>query len=84
MKTRKDRLDLLVKETKHFRNPETQEKENAMDDFLYFVDYECELDTSKEIRDYIQDLVNRYVGYNIEKVKAGEQEMLFRWTGITK
>lgn len=77
---KKYRQEKLIEQVKIYRNPETQTKEDAMDDFLFYVDRDCELDIPTEIRDYLQDLVNRYLAYDIEKVKQGELELLAKWT----
>ena len=62
-----------------FRSPETEAKETAMDDFMFWLQHDCELEVSKEHMDDLQNLINLYVGYDIDKVKAGELEMLQAW-----
>jgi len=74
----KYKQEKLIEHVKTYRNPETEQKENAMDDFLYFVDRVSNTELSKEFRENLQVFVNEYVGYDIDKVKAGEKAMLER------
>lgn len=62
-----------------YRKPETEEKENALDDFLFWLDHDSEEELGKNSRDDLQSLINNYVGYDIDKVKQGELLMLERW-----
>ena len=67
-----------------FRNPETEQKENALDDFMFWLEHDCELEVSKEDMNDLQNLINLYVGYDIDKVKQGELEMLEKWNNLSK
>ena len=66
-----------------FRSPETEAKESAMDDFMFWLEHDCELEVSKEDLNDLQNLINLYVGYDIDKVKQGELEMLQTWKDAT-
>lgn len=73
----KDRLASDEYHALIYRNPETEAKENIMDDFLSFVDDEFEL--SNEERDDLQVLVNAFIGYDSKKAEQGEKSMLAKW-----
>lgn len=62
----------------HWRNiPE--EDTNALESFLFWLEYDCEEDVSKEDMKKIKDLVNQYLGLDMDKIKAGENELLAQW-----
>lgn len=73
----KDRLASDEYHALLFRNPETEAKENMMDDFMSFVEDEFEL--SNDEKNDLQELVNAFIGYDSKKVKQGEKAMLDRW-----
>lgn len=62
-----------------FRNQEVEQREIAMDDFLYWLDHESEYEIGKETRGDLQALINEYLGIDIDKVKRGELELLEKW-----
>ena len=67
---------------KTFRNPETITREKIMDDFMLFVEDGFEM--SQEEMSDPQALVNEFIGYDSEKSKKVEKEMLKRWVQSVK
>lgn len=62
-----------------FRNQEVEQREIAMDDFLFWLDHVSEYEIKKDTRDDLQALINEYLGIDIGKVKRGELELLEKW-----
>lgn len=62
-----------------FQNEEVQNRETVMDDFLFFLDYDCEQEINKEDRNDLQNLISLFLGYDIDRVKQAELTLLERW-----
>lgn len=60
-----------------FRNPETETKENIMQDFLDHCEEEFEF-SNEDFAD-LCSLVQSFLQYDQKKVEAGELEMLQAW-----
>lgn len=63
-----------------YRKAETITAESVLEDFMYFVTTESEYEPTNEELEHIQKLINEFIGYDIEKVKAGEKAMLEKWS----
>ena len=59
----------------HWRT--VQPEEDALDSFLFWVEYDS--DASEETEAEIKKLVDQYLGRDMEKIKAGENELLAQW-----
>lgn len=62
-----------------FQNEEVQKKEEVMDDFIFFLAYDCETELTKEQTSDLQNLINLFLGYDIDRVKQAELTLLERW-----
>lgn len=62
-----------------FQNEEVQNKEQVMDDFMFFLTYDCEIELTKEQTNDLQNLINLFLGYDIDRVKQAELTLLERW-----
>lgn len=66
-----------------YRKDETITKESILEDFLYFVERESEYEFSSEDIQHIQAVIHEFL-YDLDKVKAGEVEMLEKWNKAVK
>lgn len=62
-----------------YRKDETLTKESVLEDFMYFIERESEYETTSSELEKLQNMINEFFGYDIDKVKAGELEMLEKW-----
>lgn len=63
-----------------YRNPETIAKEETLDDFLFWLRYDCEEELPEAAIEDIKALFDKYLEYDKAKVEAGEAELLDQWT----
>ena len=62
-----------------YRNPETIAKEETLDDFLLWLQYDSEDELSEEAMRNIKALFDKYLELDEKKVQAGEKELLDQW-----
>ena len=75
----KDVLDSPEYKVKMYRNPENDEVEYILKDFLEFVETEYNEDNSaflSALKDHIKD----YLGYDLSEIKQAELTMLAKWS----
>lgn len=68
---------------KHWRN-KPQEVEDALEDFLYWMEYDREEETPLFEFENIRALIDEYLGIDPEKIKQGEQELMQAWIKACK
>ena len=72
---------------RHWRNT-PEETESTLEDFLFWLEYDREGDGDSEAIEAnlpsIKALVDEYLGRDMSKIKAGENELLKQWTQATK
>jgi len=64
-----------------YRSPETITKEEVLDEFVEWLEYDSEL-SSKQAESavkFLLPLFAEFVGYDQDKAQAGEREMLANW-----
>lgn len=62
-----------------YRKDDTITKESIFEEFMYFLKYDSEDELTPEQTEDLQELINKFLAYDIEKVKRGELEMLTKW-----
>ena len=64
---------------RRFRNEDTQNKEDVLSSFMFWLEYDYEKDVPKEKMEELQNLISLFLGYDMEKVKQGELALLKKW-----
>ena len=62
-----------------FQNEDIQNKERVMDEFIFFLKYDYENDIPEENMKDLQNLINLFLGYDIDRVKQAELTLLEKW-----
>ena len=62
-----------------YRKDETHTREEVLSDFIFWLEYDYEEEIDKEHIKDLQSLIDKFIGYDIEKVKMAELTLLDKW-----